>query len=281
MKPGQPGDGDNEPPNQSLKHTIQIIRSMNPQRVLRAWRSRRSARGFSTSHSTKQTLENLKLALSKERQKLAEESSLLNMKFLHWRLRHTRRILVVGGVAGAFAAGMASYYYYGDPQNMERMVAEKALSAFDKALSFESRLEVFHRLPDFSIPPLFFSGDTAAGFSEGEEALLAWANKFQTAVDKIESNNFISIKGRLRTRLLEEAHSLPNINDRIQAIASLLPASLERNFALASQFEQQLEEFGWCEAEALNMIQPQEPATPSLLTTQVLTTAIAFFPGLS
>lgn len=69
------------------------------------------------------------------------------------------------------------------------------------------------------------------------------------------------------------------VTAKLMLLRELIPASIERDFIVASELEKELETAGWLDAAQLEANPPQLLPTTHSASTRVLQFAIATFPG--
>ena len=214
----------------------------------------------------------------RERQKVYAERN-YQAKFDEWRRQHVVALVVAGGIGGAVAAGTITFALLGNSSSIERAIVGEAMRAFDAALNFDTRREIFFRLPEMTMPMPEMAELLAAAGHSAHSPLRTWANKLSEVMGDVDGSFLLSAKEKLRARLLEEAERITDPQRRLAAIAGLLPPSLEREYYFNRTFAAMLETEGWIPGEALELSQPQEPATSCVLMTNIVGRAITLFPG--
>jgi hypothetical protein len=147
------------------------------------------------------------------------------------------------------------------------------------ALDFDTRREIFYRLPEMNVPMPEMAELVASSNTGGVPPLRMWAQKLTDVIVDVDGSFVVNARERLRARLLEEAERLPDLQTRLVAIASLLPPSVEREYYFDRQFTQALKETRWIPSGALELSQPQDPSTSCMLMTNIVSKAITLFPG--
>lgn len=184
--------------------------------------------------------------------------------------------LVVMGVGGGTILGYFCYDYLisKNPGSLERWMAGSANKAFAKALNFESRSDIYFRLPEYSLPIHLFVPVTDLGMSS--PALLAeWAKQVQAAMSLASSSFLIQTKLSMRESLLEEVLRLPDLEARLAGIRRLFPPSLERN----TLTDIELAKEQWVATNIFGEGQWQDPAETCDMRAKFLIAIISKFPG--
>ncbi|GBG26888.1 Hypothetical Protein FCC1311_031102 [Hondaea fermentalgiana] len=214
--------------------------------------------------------------------------------FQSWRKEHTVFLISSGVILGATIFGTGLYIFLEKyPSAIEAFVVEKAVRAFDGSLSFRAKMRVYQGLPEPNLPDFetVFMRAIEEALQQGEKSdakvsisagdlLHGWADQVEAAISKAESTVFLAAKTLMRSRLVEEAQELDTLEERVEALREIFPASVERNQAISAQVDAHLAKSDkYVPAHLMERLRPQHPETSANVLTSILIGAIAFFPG--
>jgi hypothetical protein len=136
--------------------------------------------------------------------------------------RHKMLYITVGGVLGVGVTGASIYLLVErNPSIIERIIAEKTAKTFSTVLDFDSRKQIFHRLPEYNVPmpelPIT-NTDSVSRSNKNVDPLLLWSHTVQKSFKDIESSflvqvlnldccSFHNLKTICRPKALCENHS--------------------------------------------------------------------------
>jgi hypothetical protein len=212
--------------------------------------------------------------------------------FEQWKQRHSLKIVLSGVVLGGVLVLCGGLIYFKKFDRIERVVVRKALSAFDKAMSFDDRLKVYYALPELNILVPEVSAHAISVLSTATQdtsrpLISVWAESVLAGLQHVESSWLMTAKAELRDRLLQEAQTsdaFTSLEARLSAVRQVLPPCLERNAALDALLVRALARSSAnprpeIEARLLEDCPPVNNPESCDPATRLLTAAVATFPG--
>lgn len=209
-----------------------------------------------------------------------------------WR-EHVVLCTVAGIVGGATAVmGLGYLFFKNNPSALERIVVGKVISAFDLALSYDAKKNIYLALPEpnvslDNIDIQYMLSTSANGANEKKPPIaVTWAESVIQGVRKVDKSFLVLAKEQMRQKLVEEALAMPDLSSRLRAIREVVRPSVELNMLINKQLEQCLMDDGWLDAAVLDA----NPLTLTLtgggssipvtsVTTSLLIMALSCFPG--
>ena len=188
-------------------------------------------------------------------------------QFHTWRRRNMVALVGGGIVVGAAGFGGGGYIYVRrNPSTIEQVVTWMAAFEFEKADSYQGRLQVYRGTPE---PEVSFttmeaaildrvirlwssseveasaSASASASSSHGSARVAAvWGQMVSGAFEAVEGSRLLTTKAEFRRRLVEEVMASPAaempLKQKLSELRELLPASIERDVLCSRLLEDHL-----------------------------------------
>ena len=186
-------------------------------------------------------------------------------QFHTWRRRNMVALVGGGIVVGAAGVGGGGYIYVRrNPSTIEQVVTWMAAFEFEKADSYQGRLQVYRGTPEpevsfttmeaaildrvirlWSSSEVEASASASASSSHASARVAAvWGQMVSGAFEAVEGSRLLTTKAEFRRRLVEEVMASPAaempLKQKLSELRELLPASIERDVLCSRLLEDHL-----------------------------------------